>query len=92
MTNWGVNLGLSAAIAQPKTGCIFWYVRGDYSSVPCIQNTVVSGLVTVNLNCIGETLWGVEASVGLRSFSVAVLTLGGMCCVYHSMMCVRAVS
>lgn len=39
-----------------------------------------------------ESLVVVEVTVGLLSISAAVLMSGGMCCVYHSAMCVRAVS
>lgn len=54
MVNRGVNLGLSGVIAQPLT--LYSEGPGVIGSVPCVQNAMFSGLVTVNLNCVGGTL------------------------------------
>lgn len=54
MVNQHVNLGLSGVVAQPMTLCSEG--PGVTGSVPCVQNAVFNGLVTVNLNCVAGAL------------------------------------
>lgn len=82
MVNQGVNLGLPGAPAQPRTlysGSQRGQGGGGGLWAGPRDPAVLEGGVA-------------GGSVGLLSMGVAVLTAGGMCCVHHSTVWMRAVS
>lgn len=78
-----MKLGLPGAIAQPRA----LHSGSQRGRGAGVVGSVVCGLVPGN-----PLQWtGGGASVGLLSMRVAVMTAGGMCCVHHSTVWIRAV-